>query len=141
MNRAFRTGIVFAVLGIAASSVAVAADKSLGQLEYENNCASCHGLTGKGDGPFAPFLRTPPPSIKALKKNNGGVFPSERVSRIIDGRGAVKGHSTAEMPIWGNEYSAEAQKHHDPFFAQMYGEERVRGRILTLIEYISRLQE
>jgi mono/diheme cytochrome c family protein len=128
-------------LGFATPSLALAAEKSLGQLEYENNCASCHGLTGKGDGMFTQFLKTPPPSLRALKKNNGGVFPSERVYQIIDGRAAVKGHGGSEMPIWGKEYSAEAQKAHDPFFAQIYGEQRVRGSILTLIEYISRLQD
>lgn len=141
MNRAIRVSILFVVLGLSAPSLALAAEKSLGQLEYENNCASCHGLTGKGDGMFTQFLKTPPPSIRTLKKNNGGVFPAERVYQIIDGRSAVKGHGASEMPIWGKEYSAEAQKAHDPFFAQIYGEQRVRGRILTLIEYISKLQE
>ena len=39
-----------AVLALAAPALTHAAEKSVGQREYESKCAMCHGVTGKGDG-------------------------------------------------------------------------------------------
>lgn len=36
------------------------ADATAGKADFEMNCASCHGTTGKGDGPVGKTL-TPPP--------------------------------------------------------------------------------
>ncbi len=33
---------------------------ALGRKTYEQRCVSCHGLTGRGNGPAAPYLRTKP---------------------------------------------------------------------------------
>lgn len=38
-------------------------DPSAGQVIYEEKCLPCHGATGKGDGPQAANLPSPPPSI------------------------------------------------------------------------------
>lgn len=141
MSNTIRISALCVVLGFAAPSLAVAADKTIGQLEYENKCASCHGLNGKGDGILIQYLKIKPPSLTVLKKNNGGVFPADRVYQIIDGRLAVKGHGTSEMPIWGQEYIVEAQKGRDQSFVQAYGEQYLRIKILFLLEYISTLQE
>jgi hypothetical protein len=35
---------------------------------------------------------------------NGGVFPFDRMYKIVDGREPIAGHSTADMPTWGSEY-------------------------------------
>ena len=50
---------VLAVSGI--SSATWAADKAgVGKLEYQSNCASCHGNDGKG-GAYVDFLKVTPP--------------------------------------------------------------------------------
>ena len=36
-----------------ASSPASSQRADIGKLEYEGKCATCHGVTGKGDGPTA----------------------------------------------------------------------------------------
>ena len=41
-------------------------DVNHGRSQFERVCASCHGLTGRGDGPEAKKLKTPPPRIGDL---------------------------------------------------------------------------
>lgn len=118
-----------------------AADKDdFGKLEYEWNCAICHGLKGKGDGPYADIgmLTVRVPDLTTLAKRNNGVFPLQRVYNVIDGTEALKAHGTRDMPIWGPVYRAEVAKEYFdvPFNAEAY----VRAHILALIEYINRLQ-
>jgi mono/diheme cytochrome c family protein len=109
-----------------------------GKREYDSNCASCHGLTGKGDGPYKPYLTKSPPDLTVLAKNNGGVFPMWRVYAVIDGREVVPGHGGRDMPIWGTDYSVKAAEAYldVPYPPEAY----VRTRILALAEYLSRLQ-
>jgi mono/diheme cytochrome c family protein len=109
-----------------------------GQREYDSNCASCHGLKGKGDGPYKSMLTKSPKDLTVLTKQNGGVFPVDRVVSIIDGREEVPGHGPSDMPVWGREYSIKAaQAYFDvPYPSEAY----VRTRILALMEYVARLQ-
>jgi hypothetical protein len=51
-------------------------------------------------------LRHPPPDLTGYTERNSGVFPSERVYRIIDGRD-VKSHGDREMPVWGDAFRSE----------------------------------
>lgn len=69
--------------------------------EYYRLCAVCHGEGGRGDGPMARVLKTPPPNLTLLAKNNGGHFPFIRLLEIIDGRGMIEVHGSREMPVWG----------------------------------------
>jgi mono/diheme cytochrome c family protein len=68
---------------------------------YHTYCASCHGDSGRGDGPVGAVLRTPPADLTALARNNGGIFPDSRVSEFIDGRRDVLAHGPRAMPVWG----------------------------------------
>ncbi len=72
-----------------------------GATTYRNYCASCHGTTAAGRGPFTFALRTVPPALTTLARRNGGVFPLERVRGIIEGAG-VRAHGEREMPVWGD---------------------------------------
>ena len=131
-----------AVLGVAmvlASSVAISQTKfDFGKREYDSNCASCHGVKGKGDGPAKPFLTKSPPDLTVLAKNNKGVLPVERLNEVIDGRREVGSHGSRDMPIWGSEYRLKASDSHMdvPYDYEAF----VRVRILSLIDYINRLQ-
>jgi len=132
---------VSAVLFLGLSGTVFAENGSIGEEEYKNNCASCHGIKGKGDGQFAEFLKNRSPSLTTLSKDNGGVFPFEQVYQVIDGRKGVKSHGPKEMPIWGSAYIAESVKTHGPFFGEWYGEDVANARILALIDYLHKLQE
>ena len=45
--------------------VGVAGDAAAGKPIYEANCASCHGTSGKGDGPVGKALNPPPRDFTA----------------------------------------------------------------------------
>jgi len=126
-------------IGLALVSSAVFAQQKtdFGKREFESNCASCHGVNGKGGGWTVEFLRRSPPDLTLLAKNNQGVFPMNRLYEVIDGAN-IPSHGTRDMPIWGQTYRIKD--------AEYYGEvaydpaAMVRARILLLLEYINRLQ-
>jgi len=60
MNRWIISTLAGLLCGAAFSFAAAADDLAAGKLLFETNCASCHGLTGKGDGPVGAVL-TPRP--------------------------------------------------------------------------------
>jgi len=112
--------------------------QALGEFEYLNSCATCHGADGKGNGSISGYLNTALPDLSKLQANNGGVFPVSMVYQIIEGGPDAGPHGTRDMPAWGLRYRMRAEG--DPDF--MTGsEEYARLRILALIEYLSTLQE
>ena len=127
---------------IGCMGTAYAQDKKFdfGKREYDSNCANCHGLKGKGDGPYKPFLTKSPADLTLLSKKNAGVFPFHSVNAIIDGRQDVAAHGPREMPIWGSVYSLKSAETDMEIPYIYHPEGFVRSRILALTEYISRLQ-
>ena len=118
---------------------AQAAKTDFGKKEYELQCAVCHGMDAKGDGVFNQVLKVVPPDLTVLSKTNGGVFPAERVSSVIDGRVEIASHGPRDMPIWGTRYSVDAAKQFVDF---PYAEEAyIRARVLQLMDYLYRIQQ
>ena len=102
-----RLGCVFSVAAsmlIGAASVAKAQGAEIGKFEYLNSCASCHGTTGKGDGPVVKSLIKPPTDLTKLSETPSGRFPFARVYDVIDGRFELATHGTRDMPVWGEVY-------------------------------------
>jgi len=131
----------FAALTLAAP-IGTLADENAGHREYESKCASCHGVTGDGDGWFSQYMKVPPPTLTQMKKKNGGIFPFERVYRVVDGRAEVPVHGPREMPIWGSVYRVESDKTYDiPSGKYHADEDAIRARINALVGYVSQLQE
>ena len=134
--------LVAAALALGVSGMAVSADKyDLGKKEYMDKCAVCHGLSARGDGGVTGILKHAPTDLTVLSKNNGGVFPVERVYQVIDGRVEVLSHGKRDMPIWGRTYFSENTRAGEyyvdvPYNMEMY----VRSRIMALIDYLNRVQ-
>ena len=72
-----------------------------GKAMYVSYCAACHGLEGRGDGPVAPELKTPPTDLTAESRNNGGRFPQAHIAAVLQFGETARAHGTAEMPVWG----------------------------------------
>lgn len=97
---------------------------------FQAYCATCHGRTGKGDGPVANSLKNRPADLTAIASRNGGRFPREQVERYVKGEdlGTVA-HGSREMPVWG------------PIFHGLDPRDTVnRVRIANLIEFIESMQ-
>lgn len=125
-----------AVLAIALhSGCAVAADDvaSSGKQLYLRYCASCHGESGRGDGPVADALKVEVPDLTRFAQRHGQFFDRALVERIIDGRHIIGAHGTRIMPVWGEDLSR----------AQIGDPNAERGNrtvIVRLADYVWQLQ-
>jgi mono/diheme cytochrome c family protein len=137
--------MIAVMAAIAGARTASAQGSEIGKYEYLNSCASCHGASGKGDGPVVKSLIKPPADLTKLSANNKGVFPFSRVYEVIDGRLEVATHGARDMPVWGNIYVRRWRQERDeviPYLSSKEVAETIaRVRILALIDYISMLQE
>mgnify|MGYP003333428429 FL=1 len=66
-------------------------------------------------------------------------MPASMMYDIIAGEQEIGSHGSREMPVWGREYRMKAAEHY--FEAAYDPEAYVRIRILSIIEYIDRLQK
>jgi mono/diheme cytochrome c family protein len=71
-----------------------------GRALYVQYCVSCHGPSGKGDGPAASALKVPPADLTSISQKYNG-FPADKVQYFIDGEKYALGHGSREMPVWG----------------------------------------
>ena len=75
-----------------------------GHVVFNNLCAVCHGVGGKGDGPAVSALECAVPDLTVLAANNDGVYPHNQMKKVIFGwhRGVECGPS--RMPYWGEHF-------------------------------------
>lgn len=107
--------------------------RELGAGYYRSYCASCHGLSGKGDGPVANVLTARPADLTRLRDDAGGEFPLDRVARSIDGRTQVEAHGPRNMPVWGVSLA-------NRFPESEISQATVRAKIDALLAYIESIQ-
>lgn len=140
MKNAARSIFVLAAI-LLLSTAAFSQQKStdLGKKEYETSCGVCHGMDAKGSGFLTASLKVVPSDLTVLTKNNGGVFPIDRISRVIDGRTEIAAHGSRDMPIWGTRYAVNAAAHYVdvPYDQEVY----IRNNILNLTDYRDRIQQ
>jgi hypothetical protein len=98
---------------------------------YLTYCASCHGMSGRGDGPVAEFLRVRPANLTRFAAENGGVFPRAKLQRVIDGRD-VGSHGNPDMPVWGDAFRVSRGGLSEP---------GVNARIDAIVRFLDSIQE
>ena len=101
---------------------------------YLANCASCHGLYGEGDGPASMHLETELRDLRYIAQRNNGEFPRQLLIEIIDGRESRAKHGPADMPIWGDAFTAFSSDVDD-----VQGE--VSEKIAVLVEFLASIQQ
>lgn len=89
--------VTLAVLAVACTQVSMP-EPSEGRAIYQENCAQCHGPSGKGDGPWADGQDPAPSDLTRLSEN--GEFPRIHVLSVIDGYDRT-GLPGKEMPEFG----------------------------------------
>jgi mono/diheme cytochrome c family protein len=96
---------------------------------YRDHCAVCHGPDGKGDGPAAAALKTPPADLTTIAKRHGK-FSVRDVQDQITGTGRMaSAHGTREMPMWG---SALRAAHSNPDVATL--------AVANLVKFVESIQ-
>jgi mono/diheme cytochrome c family protein len=90
-----------------------------GEKLFQRNCASCHGLDGRGAGLVAASLKKQPSDLTMIPRKNGK-FPTEELVMSISGELSVPIHGSREMPVWGGVLK--------------------NGDILSLVRYIESIQ-
>jgi mono/diheme cytochrome c family protein len=105
----------------------------VGRDAFAIHCAACHGSDARGSGPAASALRTQPADLTHIAARRGGDFPADEIAAWIDGRLAPPAHGTREMPVWGYRFA-------EGLPPGELTQELVRGRILTLVEYLRSIQ-
>jgi mono/diheme cytochrome c family protein len=108
-----------------------------GRVTFHRYCASCHGREAHGDGNVAQYLKVPPADLTQLRKKYDGTFPVEQVHEFIDGRRAVAGHGTREMPVWGEVFQSSLA---EPQATPEAGDERADRIIHQLVMYLESIQ-
>jgi mono/diheme cytochrome c family protein len=106
-------------------------DVALGKKTYMEYCAGCHGDDGKGMGPAASALKTPPPDLTTLAKRHTGKFPEDYVVEIVRFGKPIQSHGSSDMPVWGPIFNARDK----------FNDVAVRQRIENLCAYLATLQE
>ena len=101
-----------------------------GKEMFNSYCAVCHGTDGKGSGPAASAMKTPPTNLTVLAKNDGGKYPSSHVAAVIRGQANTPSHGSQDMPVWGPLFSSISQGH----------DSQVQQRVANLVTYIEGLQ-
>ena len=100
---------------------------------YKENCAVCHGATGKGNGPAASAFTKPPSDLTMLARKNNGKCPAQHVYTVLKFGTSVPAHGNLEMPVWNTVFRA-LNATHEPNDAV------TRLRLNNLVEYIQGLQ-
>jgi mono/diheme cytochrome c family protein len=101
---------------------------------FRRYCASCHGVSGRGDGPVAASLRLPPADLTRIAARRDGKFDAPATASYIDGRTRVVAHGSAEMPTWGRRFD-------DRLETSAADETKLApGDIYLIVEYLRSIQ-
>lgn len=128
--------LISSLLLLASSSTTRAADyvAMSGKDLYVRFCASCHGVTGRGDGPVAGSLKVEVPDLTLIARRAQGMYARDRIEKIIDGRHLLVAHGSRTMPVWGEDLSRLEIGNPD-------AERSTRIVILRLADYVWLLQK
>jgi len=124
-------GLTLAGVLLAGRADAQSTSAATGDYLFRTYCAACHGTSARGDGPLADSMRRRPANLTEIAKRNNGVFPTEQVLKMVDGRQPINGHGGPDMPVWGDAFVRSVDGG-DPAIVQ--------ARIKALVAYLESIQ-
>ncbi len=113
--------LVFCARAFGGAEAKPTTELRVGRSEYEQRCAGCHGIAGKGDGISKAVLVHSPADLTRFARTHGGEFPYDHFYGTVDGRYA----ENDEMPS----------------FEATYPEDPLDYRLIALATYVEDLQE
>jgi len=75
----FLLSVPFLVLGAPLEA------QTAGEMLFMENCVSCHGVSGRGDGALATGLNTSPADLTQIAARRDGIWPMLEIMAIVDG--------------------------------------------------------
>ena len=136
-SRTRRVFLPLALGALLAGGVAItfAADdgeqETNGENTFRTYCRTCHGDSGKGDGPVAKALDKAPSDLTHIQARNQGKYPGDRIFRAIAEGKNVKGHDTQDMPGWQDAFARSRDE---------LNEAQVKEKIQALVAYLKSIQ-
>jgi mono/diheme cytochrome c family protein len=134
LKRGSATATMFVIALFALPQVVLAGEDDSptvdwGRELYMDFCVSCHGWTGKGDGPAGPSFKITPADLTQLSARNGGEFPRAKIKKYIDGEEDIQAHGSRKMRVWGKALRREVSSANE-----------ARMQIHALAEFLESIQ-
>ncbi|MEC3861132.1 c-type cytochrome [Mesobacterium sp. TK19101] len=111
-------------------------DHSDGHALYAQYCASCHGDSGTGDGPYARNMAKPPKNLTLIQVRHGNTFPRAKVMSIVDGYTRLDDDRPG-MPEFGTLLEGELV----PFDSGDGVQTPTPWKLVALVEYLESIQK
>ncbi|HXZ43897.1 MAG TPA: cytochrome c [archaeon] len=89
--------VIILTIALAVGSVIAAGDLAKGKASFDQICASCHGTSGKGDGPAAAALSPKPRDL--TDKNYVGGLKDDYIKKLVKEGGQAVGKSPLMPPM------------------------------------------
>lgn len=133
--------VAISAIVVSGTAHAGTGDVAAGKKDFTTYCAPCHGTSGVGDGPVAPELMKPPRDLTVFARDAGGVFPAQKVRKMVDGRTMPRAHGTPQMPVWGQWFGFQATAGGLLQEDRKTIEKQVSQRLDNLVAYIRTIQK
>ncbi len=99
MKKTILSSLAFLILGLSCSQNQTPHDLAAGKAKFDQYCATCHGSSGKGDGPAGAALNPKPRNFTDASLM--GQKSDAQLAKVIKEGGAASGLSPL-MVAWGS---------------------------------------